>query len=120
MATLKHLKKLLKKAGLKASGSKRALTRRAKKAHLLRGGQEDPEPKPKGQEKQEASKDQGSAAEEAEAKAREDRMAAQNIADAEAAAARGERAVPGGFWRRSRRMPRSAYGSVRSRRRGFF
>ena len=50
MATLKQLKKLLKKAGLKASGSKRALTRRAKKAHLkLRGGAEDVAPEVKEQ-----------------------------------------------------------------------
>lgn len=33
--TAKHLKKLLKKHGLKTTGTKRALTRRAKKAKLL-------------------------------------------------------------------------------------
>jgi hypothetical protein len=39
-ATAKQLKKMLKKAGLKTSGRKAALTRRAKKAHLkMRGGQ---------------------------------------------------------------------------------
>jgi hypothetical protein len=38
-ASVKTLKKILKKAGLKTSGKKAALTRRAKKAHLkLRGG----------------------------------------------------------------------------------
>lgn len=38
-ATAKDLKKMLKKAGLKTSGKKAALTRRAKKAHLkIRGG----------------------------------------------------------------------------------
>ena len=41
MATLKQLKKALKEAGLKTTGSKRALTRRAK--HLMRGG-DDPKP----------------------------------------------------------------------------
>jgi hypothetical protein len=34
----KSLKKLLKKAGLKTSGKKAALTKRAKSAHLIRGG----------------------------------------------------------------------------------
>ena len=38
-ATAKQLKKMLKKAGLKTTGKKAALTRRAKKAHLkIRGG----------------------------------------------------------------------------------
>jgi hypothetical protein len=38
-ATAKQLKKMLKKAGLKTTGRKAALTRRAKKAHLkIRGG----------------------------------------------------------------------------------
>jgi len=38
-ATMKQLKKMLKKAGLKTTGKKAALTRRAKKAHLkIRGG----------------------------------------------------------------------------------
>ncbi len=38
-ATAKNLKKMLKAAGLKTSGRKAALTRRAKKAHLkIRGG----------------------------------------------------------------------------------
>jgi hypothetical protein len=36
--SVKTLKRTLKKAGLKTSGRKAALTRRAKKAHLLRGG----------------------------------------------------------------------------------
>ena len=44
-ASVKALKRVLKKAGLKTSGRKAALTRRAKKAHLLRGGAE-PEPEP--------------------------------------------------------------------------
>ena len=35
---VKTLKKLLKKAGLKVSGKKATLTRRAKKARLLKGG----------------------------------------------------------------------------------
>jgi hypothetical protein len=34
----KSLKKLLKKAGLKTSGKKSTLTKRAKSAHLIRGG----------------------------------------------------------------------------------
>ena len=38
-ASVKALKKMLKKAGLKTTGKKAALTRRAKKAHLkIRGG----------------------------------------------------------------------------------
>ncbi len=37
-ASVKTLKKMLKKAGLKTSGKKAALTRRAKKAHLKMGG----------------------------------------------------------------------------------
>ena len=38
-ATVKQMKKMLKKAGLKTTGKKSALTRRAKKAHLkIRGG----------------------------------------------------------------------------------
>lgn len=38
-ATSKQLKKMLKAAGLKTTGRKAALTRRAKKAHLkIRGG----------------------------------------------------------------------------------
>jgi hypothetical protein len=36
--SVKTLKRVLKKNGLKVSGKKAALTRRAKKAHLLRGG----------------------------------------------------------------------------------
>jgi hypothetical protein len=37
--TVKKLKKVLKKAGLKTTGKKSTLTRRAKKAHLkLKGG----------------------------------------------------------------------------------
>lgn len=38
---VKTLKKLLKKAGLKTTGKKAALTRRAKKARLMKGGQVD-------------------------------------------------------------------------------
>lgn len=39
-ASVKALKKMLKKAGLKTSGKKAALTRRAKKAHLkIKGGE---------------------------------------------------------------------------------
>jgi hypothetical protein len=38
-ASVKQMKRMLKKAGLKTTGRKAALTRRAKKAHLkLRGG----------------------------------------------------------------------------------
>lgn len=38
-ATVKQLKKMLKKAGLKTTGKRASLTRRAKKAHLkIRGG----------------------------------------------------------------------------------
>lgn len=36
--TAKALKRALKKAGLKTSGSKRSLTLRAKKAHVMAGG----------------------------------------------------------------------------------
>jgi hypothetical protein len=42
-ASVKQLKKMLKKAGLKSTGKKAALTRRAKKAHLKlvkKGGQD--------------------------------------------------------------------------------
>ena len=39
---VKTLKKLLKKAGLKTSGKKATLTRRAKKARLMKGGQDKP------------------------------------------------------------------------------
>lgn len=39
-ASVKALKKMLKKAGLKTTGKKAALTRRAKKAHLkIKGGE---------------------------------------------------------------------------------
>jgi hypothetical protein len=38
--SVKTLKKMLKKAGLKTSGKKAALTRRAKKARLMHGGVE--------------------------------------------------------------------------------
>jgi hypothetical protein len=39
-ASVKQMKRMLKKAGLKTTGRKAALTRRAKKAHLkLRGGE---------------------------------------------------------------------------------
>jgi hypothetical protein len=42
-ASVKTLKKMLKKAGLKVSGKKATLTRRAKKAHLkMAGGANDP------------------------------------------------------------------------------
>jgi hypothetical protein len=40
---VKTLKKLLKKAGLKVSGKKATLTRRAKKARLMKGGGADGE-----------------------------------------------------------------------------
>jgi hypothetical protein len=36
--TAKTLKRILKKAGLKRSGSKKTLRARAKRAHLVRGG----------------------------------------------------------------------------------
>jgi hypothetical protein len=42
-ASVKTLKKMLKKAGLKTTGKKAALTRRAKKAHLKMGGAFDVE-----------------------------------------------------------------------------
>jgi hypothetical protein len=45
-ASVKTLKRALKKAGLKVSGKKAALTRRAKKAHLKVGGFEGPGPAP--------------------------------------------------------------------------
>jgi hypothetical protein len=45
-ASVKTLKKMLKKAGLKTSGKKAALTRRAKKAHLKMRGGEDAEQTP--------------------------------------------------------------------------
>jgi hypothetical protein len=41
-ASVKTLKRVLKKAGLKVSGKKAALTRRAKKARLMRGGMAKP------------------------------------------------------------------------------
>ena len=34
----KTLRRMLKKAGIKTSGKKSTLTKRAKKAHLIRGG----------------------------------------------------------------------------------
>jgi hypothetical protein len=40
-ASVKTLKRMLKKAGLKVSGKKSTLTRRAKKAHLKMGGAGD-------------------------------------------------------------------------------
>jgi len=41
-ASVKTLKRMLKKAGLKTTGRKAALTRRAKKAHLkMRGGEDE-------------------------------------------------------------------------------
>ena len=44
--TVKKMKKVLKKAGLKTTGKKSTLTRRIKKAHLkMRGGDVDPEAK---------------------------------------------------------------------------
>lgn len=42
-ASVKTLKRALKKAGLKTTGRKAALTRRAKKAHLKFGGAEETE-----------------------------------------------------------------------------
>jgi len=48
--TVKKLKTVLKKAGLKTSGKKSTLTRRVKKAHLkMRGGAEDVAPEVKEQ-----------------------------------------------------------------------
>lgn len=41
-ASVKTLKKVLKKAGLKTTGKKATLTRRAKKARLMRGGEAKP------------------------------------------------------------------------------
>lgn len=41
--SVKVLKRTLKKAGLKVSGKKSTLVKRAKKAHLMRGGGEDGE-----------------------------------------------------------------------------
>ena len=41
-ASVKTLKRMLKKAGLKVSGKKATLTRRAKKAHLKMRGGDDP------------------------------------------------------------------------------
>jgi hypothetical protein len=41
--SVKTLKRTLKKAGLKVSGKKSTLVKRAKKAHLMRGGAEDGE-----------------------------------------------------------------------------
>ena len=43
-ATVKQMKRMLKKAGLKSTGKKDALTKRAKKAHLkIRKGGADPD-----------------------------------------------------------------------------
>lgn len=48
--TVKKMKKVLKKAGLKVTGKRSTLTRRIKKAHLkLRGGAEDVAPEVKEQ-----------------------------------------------------------------------
>jgi hypothetical protein len=48
--SVKKLKRVLKKAGLKTTGKKSTLTRRVKKAHLkLRGGAEDVAPEVKEQ-----------------------------------------------------------------------
>jgi hypothetical protein len=41
VVTVKALKRALKKAGLKTSGKKAALTRRARKARLMRGGDDN-------------------------------------------------------------------------------
>jgi hypothetical protein len=41
VVTVKALKRALKKAGLKVSGKKSTLTRRARKARLMRGGDDD-------------------------------------------------------------------------------
>jgi hypothetical protein len=50
---VKTLKKILKKAGLKTSGRKAALTRRAKKAHLkMRGGEDMAPAAPMGAEQE--------------------------------------------------------------------
>ena len=49
-ASVKTLKRMLKKAGLKTTGRKAALTRRAKKAHLKVRGGADPDTAPAPQE----------------------------------------------------------------------
>jgi hypothetical protein len=41
VVTVKALKRALKKAGLKTSGKKATLTRRARKARLMRGGDDN-------------------------------------------------------------------------------
>ena len=46
--TVKKLKKALKKAGLKTTGKRSTLTRRAKKAHLKMRGGDPPTPDPDG------------------------------------------------------------------------
>jgi hypothetical protein len=66
--TVKTLKKALKKAGLKVSGKKATLTRRAKKAHLkMKGGEngETAEQKKASEEAEKASEEAEKAAEEA-------------------------------------------------------
>ena len=103
MATLKQLKKALKKAGLKTSGSKRALTLRAKKAHVMRGGQ-PPKPSKKQEkqgDKQPTPPEAKAAAEEAESEAVRANAPAAALADAERRAAMGERAIPGGTRKRT-------------------
>lgn len=96
MATLKQLKKALKKAGLKTTGSKRALTRRAKKARLMRGG-EPPKP-PESQEKQSPGQTQEEVKESKDFLEKQARAA---LAKAEAEAASGNLNVrPGGTRRR--------------------
>ncbi len=100
MATLKQLKKLLKKAGLKASGSKRALTRRAKKAHLLRGGQEPTAVKA------DDKTPEGRLAEREEAEAMKEDETRGVVTTPSPSAPK-----PGGFWRRraTRRLSKRAY-----------
>lgn len=107
-ASVKTLKKLLKKAGLKTTGRKAALTRRAKKAHLkMRGGA--------------MSKDEAKAALEAAvvnngdvAKAKADALDAgwtQAEVDGVVAAASTSAATPGGR-RRRRGSRRGVFGKL--------
>ena len=46
VVTVKALKRALKKAGLKTTGKKAVLTRRARKARLMRGGDDAPTNRP--------------------------------------------------------------------------
>ena len=110
MTTLKDLKRLLKKAGMKSSGSKRALTRRARKARLV-GGQNEPNPdldvaEQRERERaryEEASRRAGEVAEEVRRVSEEQGTRAVGRMAAEEAATEGQRRMEAREWARNRR-----------------